>query len=149
MITPELKEEVYNCIKCGLCLTPCPVYKQLWFEGASPRGKVQLIKKILEGKLEAIGEVPPAPLHLPPLRNLHGQLPQRPQGGPADESHAGRGPGKVRSALAEEDALQSFDRDRLLPFFLFWGRALQTPVRTLLPKEGEGGHHPLFQISAV
>ena len=47
MITPELKEEVYNCIKCGLCLTPCPVYKQLLFEGASPRGKVQLIKKIL------------------------------------------------------------------------------------------------------
>ncbi len=52
MIAKEIQEEVHNCIKCGLCLTPCPVYKQLYFEAASPRGKVQLIKKILEGKLE-------------------------------------------------------------------------------------------------
>jgi glycolate oxidase iron-sulfur subunit len=52
MIAGELKEEVYKCIKCGLCLTPCPVYNLLRFEGASPRGRVQLIKKILEGKAE-------------------------------------------------------------------------------------------------
>jgi glycolate oxidase iron-sulfur subunit len=52
MITKELKEEVYKCIKCGLCLTPCPVYNLLRFEGVSPRGRVQLIKKILEGKTE-------------------------------------------------------------------------------------------------
>ena len=52
MIAKELKEEVYKCIKCGLCLTPCPVYNLLRFEGASPRGRVQLIKKILEGKAE-------------------------------------------------------------------------------------------------
>ena len=52
MIAKELKEEVYKCIKCGLCLTPCPVYNLLRFEGASPRGRVQLIKKILEGKTE-------------------------------------------------------------------------------------------------
>lgn len=52
MIPESLKEEVYNCIKCGLCVNACPVYKQLLFEGAAPRGKVQLIKKILEGDLE-------------------------------------------------------------------------------------------------
>jgi len=52
MIAKELKEEVYKCIKCGLCLIPCPVYNLLRFEGASPRGRVQLIKKILEGKTE-------------------------------------------------------------------------------------------------
>jgi len=52
MIAKELKEEVYKCIKCGICLTPCPVYNLLRFEGASPRGRVQLIKKILEGKME-------------------------------------------------------------------------------------------------
>lgn len=37
MIAKEIQEEVHNCIKCGLCLTPCPVYKQLYFEAASPR----------------------------------------------------------------------------------------------------------------
>jgi glycolate oxidase iron-sulfur subunit len=55
MIAKELKEEVYKCIKCGLCLTPCPVYNLLRFEGVSPRGRVQLIKKILEGKTELSG----------------------------------------------------------------------------------------------
>lgn len=38
MIAGKLKEEVYNCIKCGLCLTSCPVYKQLFYEAASPPG---------------------------------------------------------------------------------------------------------------
>lgn len=52
MIAKELQDEVYNCIKCGLCMMPCPVYKQLCYESAAPRGKVQLIKHILEGKLE-------------------------------------------------------------------------------------------------
>ena len=52
MIAKELQDEVYNCIKCGLCMMPCPVYKQLCYEAAAPRGKVQLIKHILEGKLE-------------------------------------------------------------------------------------------------
>ncbi|MGC8605478.1 MAG: (Fe-S)-binding protein [Desulfomonilaceae bacterium] len=52
MISDSLKEEVYKCIKCGLCMNACPVYKQLYFEAASPRGKVQLIKQVIEGNLE-------------------------------------------------------------------------------------------------
>ena len=43
MIAEELREQVYSCIKCGLCMNTCPVYRQLYFEVASPRGKVQLI----------------------------------------------------------------------------------------------------------
>ena len=56
MIAGKLGEEVYKCIKCGLCLTPCPVYNLLRFEGASPRGRIQLIKKILEGRAESSGK---------------------------------------------------------------------------------------------
>ncbi len=33
-------------------MNACPVYKQLYFEGASPRGKIQLIKQVIEGNLE-------------------------------------------------------------------------------------------------
>lgn len=33
-----------NCGKCGLCLTVCPVYKELKEEQASPRARLQLIK---------------------------------------------------------------------------------------------------------
>jgi Fe-S oxidoreductase len=38
MISKELREEIHKCIKCGLCMNACPDYKQLYFEGASPRG---------------------------------------------------------------------------------------------------------------
>ena len=142
MITPELKEEVYNCIKCGLCLTPCPVYKQLYFEGASPRGKVQLIKKILEGKLEA-------------TERFHQLLftcllcetctVNCPSGLKVDRLMKA-----MRAEVLEKFGLpwqkkmlfNLLTGDRLLPFFLFWGRAFQTPVRKLLPKKGKVGTIP-------
>ncbi len=52
MIAESLQEEVHKCNKCGACLSSCQVYKQLNYESGSPRGKVQLIKKIMAGKLE-------------------------------------------------------------------------------------------------
>ena len=40
-----------NCSKCGLCLSACPVYQVCLTETVSPRGKVQLSKRILEASL--------------------------------------------------------------------------------------------------
>ena len=74
MISRELREQVYNCIRCGLCMNSCPVYRQLCFEGASPRGKVQLIKKIFEGKLEISAILLPSSEYMPALRDLHREL---------------------------------------------------------------------------
>ncbi|MBN1570854.1 MAG: (Fe-S)-binding protein [Acidobacteria bacterium] len=52
----ELKkpdESAYlNCIRCGLCLAVCPTYREYLKETASPRGRVALARKGLEGKLE-------------------------------------------------------------------------------------------------
>lgn len=45
-------ENLYHCNKCGLCLESCPVYKELRIESASPRGKVQLCKHVLEGDMD-------------------------------------------------------------------------------------------------
>lgn len=45
-------ENLYHCNKCGLCLQACPVYKELLVESASPRGKVQLCKHVLEGDMD-------------------------------------------------------------------------------------------------
>ncbi len=45
-------ENVYHCNKCGLCLEVCPVYKELRIESASPRGKVQLCKHVIEGDMD-------------------------------------------------------------------------------------------------
>lgn len=45
-------ENIYHCIRCGLCLAHCPVYKEILLEEASPRGKVQLSRCLDEGKLQ-------------------------------------------------------------------------------------------------
>jgi glycolate oxidase iron-sulfur subunit len=41
-----------NCIRCGLCLAVCPTYREYLTETASPRGRVALARKGLEGELE-------------------------------------------------------------------------------------------------
>ena len=146
MITKEIREEVHNCIKCGLCLTPCPVYKQLCFEGASPRGKVQLIKNVLEGKLE-------------PSENFHRLLftcllcetctANCPSGLKVDRLMKA-----MRAELLEKFGLPWKKKmlfnllvsDRLLPFFLFWGRTLGPSLLSLLPKDGKIGTIPYAKL---
>jgi glycolate oxidase iron-sulfur subunit len=41
-----------NCIRCGLCLAVCPTYRESMKETSSPRGRVALARKGLEGQLE-------------------------------------------------------------------------------------------------
>jgi glycolate oxidase iron-sulfur subunit len=41
-----------NCIRCGLCQSVCPPYREHLSETASPRGRVALARKGLEGELE-------------------------------------------------------------------------------------------------
>ncbi len=51
--TPRLpaEKEYLNCIRCGLCLSVCPTYREFLSEAASPRGRVALVRKVLEGSL--------------------------------------------------------------------------------------------------
>jgi glycolate oxidase iron-sulfur subunit len=44
--------EYLNCIRCGLCLAVCPTYREFLSETASPRGRVALARKGLEGELQ-------------------------------------------------------------------------------------------------
>jgi len=47
------EESAYlNCIRCGLCLAVCPSYQASMKEAASPRGRVALARKGLDGELE-------------------------------------------------------------------------------------------------
>jgi glycolate oxidase iron-sulfur subunit len=41
-----------NCIRCGLCLAVCPTYNAHLNEIASPRGRVMLARKSLDGEME-------------------------------------------------------------------------------------------------
>lgn len=146
MMAQELREEVFNCIKCGLCMTPCPVYKQLYFEGASPRGKVQLIKNVLQGKLELTA-------------NFHRLLftcllcetctANCPSGVQVDRLMKA-----MRAELLEKFGLpwqkrmlfSLLEGSRLLPFFLFWGRALGPALLALMPGGAKIGTIPLAKV---
>jgi glycolate oxidase iron-sulfur subunit len=46
------QEDVNFCIRCGLCLSVCPTYKDSLRETESPRGRVALVAKAIEGQLE-------------------------------------------------------------------------------------------------
>jgi glycolate oxidase iron-sulfur subunit len=47
-----VESDYLNCIRCGLCLSVCPTYREHLSETASPRGRVALARKGLEGQLE-------------------------------------------------------------------------------------------------
>jgi glycolate oxidase iron-sulfur subunit len=55
-LIPDLKKpeesSYHNCIRCGLCLAACPTYRENLKETASPRGRVALARKGLEGQIE-------------------------------------------------------------------------------------------------
>ncbi len=57
LFSDNTKENCYHCIKCGLCLAHCPVYKELLTEDATPRGKVQLSRFMAEGTIQLSEEV--------------------------------------------------------------------------------------------
>lgn len=48
---PE-RVEVNTCIHCGLCLMACPTYRELKIEPDSPRGRIYLMRGLLEGRIE-------------------------------------------------------------------------------------------------
>lgn len=49
----QTKQSLQNCVKCGLCLATCPVYRVLKEEQASPRARLQLINAFENNTLGA------------------------------------------------------------------------------------------------
>lgn len=44
-------QAIEACVHCGFCLAACPTYQELGQEMDSPRGRIVLMKEVLEGKL--------------------------------------------------------------------------------------------------
>jgi len=50
---PAMARAVEACVHCGFCLAACPTYRELGQEMDSPRGRIVLMKEVLEGTLTA------------------------------------------------------------------------------------------------
>ena len=53
----EAEKEIRTCVHCGFCLATCPTYVLLGDERDSPRGRIYLIKGMLEGGRAATATV--------------------------------------------------------------------------------------------
>ena len=55
-----MADAVAGCVHCGFCLPTCPTYVTRGEEPHSPRGRIYLMKEVLEGNLtieQAIGPI--------------------------------------------------------------------------------------------
>ena len=50
-LTASMAHAVEACVHCGFCLAACPTYSELGQEMDSPRGRIVLMKQVLEEKL--------------------------------------------------------------------------------------------------
>ena len=50
-LTASMAHAVETCVHCGFCLAACPTYSELGQEMDSPRGRIVLMKQVLEEKL--------------------------------------------------------------------------------------------------
>lgn len=51
MFAESVVEDLHNCLKCAACQAVCPTYKVTRMERHAPRGRIQMVKKYLEGDL--------------------------------------------------------------------------------------------------
>jgi glycolate oxidase iron-sulfur subunit len=53
-----MADPIGSCVHCGFCLPTCPTYVTLGEEMDSPRGRIFLMKEVLEGQLELEAALP-------------------------------------------------------------------------------------------
>lgn len=139
MIASSLTDQVHNCIRCGLCMTTCPVYRQLYFEAAAPRGKVQLIKKVIEGKLEPTAELLDLLSTCLLCETCTVNCPSGVQLDRLMKAMRAELVARYHLPWQKRTVFALLSNRQLLPFSLAMGRRLENPLRRLLPASTKAG----------
>ena len=54
---PSVKEQIMKCVRCGKCRSVCPVFAELHYESAAPRGHVFMVQMLRDGVVKPTEEV--------------------------------------------------------------------------------------------
>lgn len=114
---------VQSCVHCGFCLAACPTYQLLGQEMDSPRGRIYLMKGVLEGEIAAVDAQP----HIDRCLGCVGCVPACPSGVPYGEllmSYRAEVEGERKRSLI--DALSRKLIVETLPYPNRFRRAAQT-----------------------
>jgi glycolate oxidase iron-sulfur subunit len=63
--------DVLQCMRCGFCLPTCPTYRTDGVETQSPRGRVAMIKAVVDGRMDPTVEFAQHMYHCLDCRNCH------------------------------------------------------------------------------
>jgi glycolate oxidase iron-sulfur subunit len=63
--------DVLQCMRCGFCLPTCPTYRTDGVETQSPRGRVAMIKAVVDGRMDPTEEFAEHMYHCLDCRNCH------------------------------------------------------------------------------
>jgi glycolate oxidase iron-sulfur subunit len=128
------------CVHCGFCLQACPTYVNLQDENDSPRGRIQLMREVLEGSLAV--DDPEVQTHIDRCLGCRACETACPSGVPygqlLEATRATLAEGRPRPLVARL-ILGTFARGWLLAIMLFGARVLRaTGIPRLLARAVRG-----------
>lgn len=149
-------EKLLTCVHCGLCLPSCPTYVRLGNENDSPRGRLFLMRAVVEGRLEMGASFT---THIDRCLGCRACESACPSGVPyghlleaarADLAQAGPERGRPRNSLVRFALNQLFTRPRLLKAALAVTRLVRdSGLARMIVDANAGGSRLRFALALL